>query len=321
MISPALSASAVTPLQCAALTQVTLEDLDLGTYDDCDLTSKSLIVEGYEPFVIPAAGRSRTAFITVVDGAPEINDLSVYHSAAGEVAVTENPDSVLMLPTFHGSTAARVAFDSDEPTPVETLEPAQASASSPKCTNNAYAFTRAKWNKKYEWYYNVPGGPTGFSNGQGFIQNAFAAVTHGYYACGANQENGSSSEYQTTTVRNPKLTDGFNVVGFDYLANSSVAAVTFVDTAQNNPKKIVEADIIFNRNKTWYRSADLDGCSGTKYDLQSIATHEALHAFGLNHVPNGSGQSLDKNVSYCDTSLRRLGRGDASGMLLKYPNN
>ncbi len=57
-------------------------------------------------------------------------------------------------------------------------------------------------------------------------------------------------------------------------------------------------------------------CSA-KYDLQSIATHEWGHAFGLGHVANSS-LTMHHFLPPCSTAFRTLGLGDFKGMKRLY---
>ena len=51
-----------------------------------------------------------------------------------------------------------------------------------------------------------------------------------------------------------------------------------------------------------------------------LTTHEWGHTFGLDHVSEDTHptMTMSTNSSYCDTSARTLGRGDALGMYSIY---
>ncbi len=94
----------------------------------------------------------------------------------------------------------------------------------------------------------------------------------------------------TTTQNEAKNLDGVNLVTFedpDLLFLSNVLAVglttTFIeptvfDGRVIRPGQIVDADMIFNKQKTFSTTT-----MGSGPDIESIATHEAGHLFGLGH--------------------------------------
>jgi len=74
--------------------------------------------------------------------------------------------------------------------------------------------------------------------------------------------------------------DGVNLLTLaaDQTLPSGVLAVTFVSSDLSG--NILDADTVFNRNFLFTTNA---GGDGTRYDLQSVATHEIGHIFGLEH--------------------------------------
>jgi hypothetical protein len=84
-----------------------------------------------------------------------------------------------------------------------------------------------------------------------------------------------------------RLDDGMSMVSWGYDgwcggATSSCLAITTFNLSSGT-SSISEADILFNRDKTWTTN-------GSNYDVQAVATHEFGHAWGIAHtdVPGSS---------------------------------
>jgi hypothetical protein len=91
-------------------------------------------------------------------------------------------------------------------------------------------------------------------------------------------------------------------------------AVT-VPLFEENSGRIVDADILFNRNFDW--SIAVDGEPG-KADLQSIATHEIGHLLGLDHTPPPDATMFWSAVEG-ETHKRSLAADDIQGICFLYP--
>lgn len=78
------------------------------------------------------------------------------------------------------------------------------------------------------------------------------------------------------------------------------------------------SSIMINVFKKWYTDPSRDGCVGTLYDLQAVATHEVGHTLGLDHFTH-IGQSMNPSIGYCATDKRGLGYGDVHGVANLYP--
>lgn len=85
--------------------------------------------------------------------------------------------------------------------------------------------------------------------------------------------------------------------------------------------KITESDTRFDNTGTaWVTSTT--GCTGTKYDLLSVATHEMGHFVGLGHVAEqGSGAddlTMSTTIYNCTAAAQTLGKGDITALMIPY---
>jgi hypothetical protein len=100
--------------------------------------------------------------------------------------------------------------------------------------------------------------------------------------------------------------------GEQHGADGTLAITTITFNTTNG--EIYDADIEINSRDSVLTTTDI----GVRADLQSIATHEIGHFFGLGHsdVP---GATMYKRYSAGSTSLRSLEPDDAAGMCAIYP--
>lgn len=103
---------------------------------------------------------------------------------------------------------------------------------------------------------------------------------------------------------------GPNVVDFGPI-NNGRAAVACVSSIN---QEITFVDVRMNSAKEWTVDPG-SGCGGTKFDIESVMTHERGHTFGIGHVgdPDIDTHSLltmYPEIPLCTTSKRTLGKGD-----------
>lgn len=140
----------------------------------------------------------------------------------------------------------------------------------------------------FTYYINASGAP-GIGDG-----SDFAAIQSAMSAWAAIPGVDFSVSYAGTTAQeNAAALDRINLVTFvddEYQFGAAVIAVgistsftvdSLYEGKQYRPGQIVDADMIFNPLKAF--RTPTAGAQGT--DIQSVATHEAAHLFGIAHSP------------------------------------
>lgn len=144
--------------------------------------------------------------------------------------------------------------------------------------------------------------------GAGCGNNAFPAITigdRGRITCNHpeyNQNDGNANVWMFRDDAWP-YPDG---------ADSTIALTTVTYNTENG--EIYDADVEINSKNTDITVGD----TNVQFDLQSIATHEAGHFFGLSHtlVP---GSTMLFSYRSGDTTLRTLGTDDIEAICAAYP--
>jgi hypothetical protein len=112
--------------------------------------------------------------------------------------------------------------------------------------------------------------------------------------------------------------NGLNEIAFGRTGGTTIA-VTYTWSSGNT---VLESDTIFNDRLAWslFPNAPADGCdeSTAKYDVQSIATHEFGHTYGLDHPNPGRFETMYAYGYTGETLKRSLGAGDSAGINAVY---
>jgi hypothetical protein len=148
-------------------------------------------------------------------------------------------------------------------------------------------------------------------------------MTQGINNCGYTEGSWHMrSSFQGDTARDANIgsdghctenfPDGQNTVSWGTLP-TGIFAITCRGTIGGN--QISEADTKYNPSSGIVDNLP-SGCTNST-DLQSVATHEWGHAFGLSHETSGSHEVMWPTQGPC--RLRRhLGKGDYNGMAAMY---
>lgn len=134
-------------------------------------------------------------------------------------------------------------------------------------------------------------------------------------ACGTTENLSSSNTPLGSTGSRPAVrttegcvdSDRKNVVGWGSYKEPNVLART---CAWYRSGSAFEVDVKFNVSHAW---SSTSSCSGSRFDVQGIATHEWGHVFGLEDLKN-SNLVMKDSSGYCETTQRSLGLGDVLGI-------
>lgn len=278
----------------------------------CAVGSGTVVLGDGRVFAVPAAGMTVTAAPVAAAGATDPGDVSIANKGSAGVAV-------LVDDVWSGSAAAvrheRAALSqriraATVARPLAATTAAKATSSS--CTSKAYTALGYRWNSTVKWSYNAANQKL---SGVSAIGAGATAWTGAVKSCGKSIVSGADDAYQGTTTQAMGVTasggcgasSGTSVVGWGSLP-SRVLAVTCV---WSRAGVAVEVDQRYTTGQNWSASA---ACSGARYDLRGVATHEWGHAYGLGHTAQSTGLVMKPASGQCDTAQRGLGLGDVLGI-------
>lgn len=108
--------------------------------------------------------------------------------------------------------------------------------------------------------------------------------------------------------------DGNHTVGWVRIVPRNVLAATWVWTVNGEVENV---DIFFNLFQKW---EILNGCGGSKFDVEAICTHEAGHLIGLGHFSDDCKMAtMYPSASKGEIKKRSLTVGDETGAGLVTP--
>lgn len=205
--------------------------------------------------------------------------------------------------------------------------PRTARAPAEACRDGAYRLEPAKWPRgsTVSWRYH-PGRSglpmTGISRGVANMVGARTdCVAGGRFTpapnVGARYAGQSSTPPNLTTGAACATRNGTNTFGWLAMTGteSSVLAATCIWFRGGTT---VESDMALQEHgKRWWSGGS---CPSGSYSAEGVATHEAGHVLGLEHVAgaNHSNLTMAPSVAACDNSLSTLGRGDYAGLIALY---
>ncbi|HWG90533.1 MAG TPA: matrixin family metalloprotease [Candidatus Thermoplasmatota archaeon] len=176
------------------------------------------------------------------------------------------------------------------------------------CTSTAYALAGHRWDKAYTGRID----PRGSGLTETAVMTAFrAAATTWDAAAAATLFGGFTVGGDASKVG---TRDGVNQIGFRNLGTTGVLGRT--TTWFTSAGVAFESDAVYNTAYKWSTTGER-----SKADLQSVATHELGHAFGLDHAPTTTANAcltMYYKSTLGSTAQRTLGSGDLLGIQKKY---
>jgi hypothetical protein len=200
------------------------------------------------------------------------------------------------------------------------------------------AFTHNKWwvhpmdsdTPRLRWYFNPKTTPGELSSKSALsaMRRGTANIMDMQSNCRRGDRVPESMSYEGATSANAQIgsrgncsgNDGMTVVSFGRLSQSMLAAACTISVIDRPYNRVKWADIMLNKaHYSWTNNPGARSCR-SKFDLESVITHERGHTFGLGHVSESSHGKLTMStgMSACQSSERSLGLGDWLGLERKY---
>lgn len=211
----------------------------------------------------------------------------------------------------------------------DTAAPAERAAAPAACRDRAFKlFGDHAWKKTLAWRYN-PAGAARHLPRKGVIRaldRAGKSMAKGRTDCASiTKRIDASIAYRGTTKARPQIfatssgarcgqPDGRNVVGWGRIGGDSIG---WTCLWWDGTGKIIDADILFEPTRQLVLGVPRNCVDSL--DLQSLATHEWGHAYGLQHVSQShAALVMPHGVAVCSLSDRTLGLGDFLGLKKLY---
>lgn len=266
----------------------------------CNFTGRRVRHRGID-FVVPSSGRR---FLVEEYRESDRNvSFAVRQDGLRKVHLEEGPD-----------------MHQEEHAPDETEQTdAGNSGRGTGCSQTAWAHAGWTAHRGYAWTFNRSTSPLGDQNS---VQNAFVAAADTWRdvknPCGVPDYYPFDHWYLGNTTRRANVTlngcsnaDGHSVVSFRNLPAGVLGRACRFEGPNGS---LGEGDFaLTTRASTW--TLDPTNNCRNRYDVQSVATHEFGHLFGLGHPPTANNElTMHRTMSPCSKAFRDLGRGDADGI-------
>jgi hypothetical protein len=269
--------------------------------------------------------QGRKLFLPLGNGPLEVG---LYVPAPGNIetnyALTKKGGYMLSVTNSHG----RLVITTSRPG--APAPPSRATDAACGQINYALLPGAPRWRTTLNWYYNESTASRAGLDGATTLSDIRAGntnMTMGINNCGFSQVGfGAFGHYVGTTSRfanidsNGDCTSNFpdqqSTVSWGTLDNTGVAFDCSIATTDGS---MYESDIYLGSNQGIVDNIPADCIDFGNRDLQTVATHEWGHAFGLNDVYSQTSSALVMFSPQPPCYLRRhLGKGDYDGMAYLY---
>jgi hypothetical protein len=286
----------------------------------CDLRGKLIKGTNGAAAVVPRDGGSVTAHLLRRDGTADLR--------------------IRVDPRAWTATIAedRILLPEGRPREVRTASGA--------CSDRAYKTGNSKWRRgsAVSWHYyrgTVNDSGLGARRAAKALRRGVSGAVAGRTDCvpGAKsyrRKPDIRQRYAGTTPARPNVggagecqdRDGTNSFGWADLATLEADALA-VTCLWHRGGVTLESDMALQtRGKRWWTPRvprnggpqPVPGCPSGRYEAVSVATHETLHALGLQHIEGKRHENLSMSpfVRPCDDRAATLGKGDHRGLLALY---
>jgi hypothetical protein len=210
----------------------------------------------------------------------------------------------------------------------DELEIGVAGSSPGECSDQAYTNYGYRVEFDLKWYFNRNTTPDELSRKGALsaIRRGTANITDMQSNCRREDRVPHFMDYQGPTNDRAQVDSRGHCTGYDETSvvsfgkmQQGTLAVTCTQAISGNVKK---SDVMMNKaHYGWTTNPGARSCK-SKYDLESVMTHERGHTFGLGHVSEDSHGKLTMStaIRVCQSSERTLGLGDWLGLKNKYEN-
>jgi len=292
---------------------ITTADLPSGSsVIECDAVGRTVVNDDALGVVVPEPG--------------ETVQLSVYSSSDSTAR------NALRSGTFQVQVTTDGVISYSEP-PAEAESPASAkseltAAALNECDDTTYELEGFSEHGTYEWHLNPANAAAGMSadSAKTAVVTSINHMKNTVNNCGYADTVDAASEYQGIVSNRANFNssgcgnrDGQSVWDFGgTLPPTEEVAATCSWSAAGD---LLEADVRFNTNDyNFTTDGTSSSCNDSKYDVMSVATHEAGHVFGLYDLygDNELNLTMFYRSDTCSNKRRTLGAGDVLGMRALY---
>jgi hypothetical protein len=298
-----------------------------GIYEACQGDKETIVADDLPAAVeearCPVAGRMITdnGVGSVLPGPGESLHVEALTTAgAQELEITRYADGTIQL--------EHVGDDSE----AAQTEPefGTAASGSGECSDEAYADGSAKVKSTLSYYFNRSTTPRELSRGaaEDAIRRGGSNIANTRNNCRLGDRVsvglaylGNTSSRADINARGCSGVDEKSEVSFGDLSRGTLATECRWTTSGAGYDEVMASDIKLNKSDFgWTTKPGANSCR-SKFDLESVVTHERGHTFGLEHVSEDRHGELTMSPlinGSCQASERTLGKGDVLGLDHKY---